>query len=166
MAQLPYAFNAHEVAPQDDYSPIPDGDYAVLIEDSEMKDTKAGTGQYLQFTLSVIDGQYAGRKLWERLNLVNPNQTAVDIAQRTLSAICHATGVMAPQDSAELHGKTMVVKVGRDKNNADQNTIKAYKRMDGARPAPAQSAAPPRASAPAATQPAAASAPPWARTGK
>jgi hypothetical protein len=34
-----------------------------------------------------------GRKIFDRLNLVNaePDQ-AVEIAQRTLSAICHATG--------------------------------------------------------------------------
>lgn len=162
MAQLPYAFNAHEVEPQDDFSPIPDGEYNVMIEDSEMKPTKAGTGEYLQLTLNVLDGQYAGRKLWDRLNLVNPNQTAVDIAQRTLSAICHAVGVMNPKDSAELHGKSMRVKVARDKNNADQNVIKAYKQISGNAPA-----AQPTQAAPAATNqvPAATNTPPWARTG-
>ena len=75
------------------------------------KPTKAGTGSYMQLTVEIIDGQHSGRKLIDRLNLNNPNKVAVDIAQRTLSSICRATGVMTPTDSQELHDKPMMVKV-------------------------------------------------------
>ena len=51
----------------------------------------------------MLDGPYKGRKLFDRLNLVNANPVTVEIAQRTLSAICHATGRMQVQDSEELH---------------------------------------------------------------
>jgi len=34
--------------------------------------------------LDILDGQHKGRKIFDQLNLVNPNPTTVEIAQRTL----------------------------------------------------------------------------------
>lgn len=104
-------FNASDFAPSQSYEPIPEGTYKAVITESEEKPTKAGTGSYMQLTVEIIDGQHSGRKLIDRLNLNNPNKVAVDIAQRTLSSICRATGVMTPTDSQELHDKPMMVKV-------------------------------------------------------
>ena len=83
-------FNAATIEPAATYEPLPAGNYSAVIVESEEKPTKAMTGSYLQLGLEIVEGQYAGRKLIDRLNLNNPNQIAVDIAQRTLSAICHA----------------------------------------------------------------------------
>ena len=47
MANL-QGFDANTVEPADDLDPIPDGKYIAVITDSEMKPTKAGTGNYLQ----------------------------------------------------------------------------------------------------------------------
>ena len=41
--------------------------------------------------------------VFDQLNLVNQNPTTVEIAQRALSAICHATGKLQVADSADLH---------------------------------------------------------------
>ena len=137
-------FNAAEVEPQSSMEPIPAGWYNVMIVHSEFKATKAGTGEYLQLEMDVLDGENEGRKLWDRLNLNNPNQTAVDIAQRQLSAICRAVGVMTPQDSADLHDKPLQVKVSiRPAGNGYEasNEVKAYDAAQGAG-APTQQAAP------------------------
>ena len=147
-------FNAADVEPQTGFDPIPAGWYNVMIVDSEMKDTKAGTGKYLQLRLDVIDGEYNNRVLFERLNLDNPNQTAVDIAQRTLSAICRAVGVMSPEDSSDLHDKPLRAKVAIRPAKGDyeaSNDIKGYESADGSVTAPAAStpAASPAAAAPA-----------------
>ena len=99
-----------------------------------MKDTKKGDGKYLLLTYEVIEGDFKGRKIFETLNLVNSNQTAVEIAQRALSAVCRATGVLHPKDSSELHGKPLVISVGiRAGSNGfeDKNVIKGYSRVDG-----------------------------------
>lgn len=110
MAQL--NFDATQVAPNAGVAdPVPADWYDVMIDESEMKPTKAGDGAYLQLRANIIEGQYANRKLWIRLNLQNPNQTAVDIAYADLSAICHAVGVMHLQDSQQLHGIPLKVKV-------------------------------------------------------
>ena len=59
----------------------------------------------------MLEGPLAGRKLFDRLNLVNASAQTVEIAQRTLSAICHATGRLQVQDSAELHLIPMIADV-------------------------------------------------------
>ena len=104
-------FNALEVEPQTSMEPLPAGWYKCVISETEEKPTKAGTGSYLQLQLDVIEGQYQGRKAFDRLNLKNPNQTAVEIAQRTLSSICRAVNVNNPRDSYELCDKPLMVKV-------------------------------------------------------
>lgn len=104
-------FNAENVEPNAPRDPIPAGWYRTVIEASEEKPTKAQTGSYLQLTMQIIEGEHAGRKVIDRLNLNNPNATAVEIAQRTLSSICRALGIMTPRDSQDLHDKPMMVKV-------------------------------------------------------
>lgn len=127
MASL-QGFDASTVPEQEDFSALPEGQYVVLATASEMKPTKNGNGEYLQFVFEVIDGQYKGRRLWSRLNLKNANQTAVDIAQRELAAICKAVGVIKPSDSSELHNKplTVTVAVEIDDRKREGNTIKKY----------------------------------------
>jgi len=133
-------FNAEEIQP-DSFDALPAGWYEVMIVESENKETKAGTGSYLQLTLEVVSGEHRGRKLWDRLNLDNPNSTAVEIAQKTLSAICRAVGVLRPQDSAELHDKLMLAKVISKKyEGEDRNEIKGYKEAGAKAPAASRGA--------------------------
>ena len=100
-------FNANEVEPSVGFDAIPAGKYQAVIVDSDMKPNKAGTGEYLQLEFEIIDGEYKGRKVWERLNLANPNAQAVAIARGRLSAICRAVGVMTPRDSILHHKRIM-----------------------------------------------------------
>ena len=104
-------FDANNVEPNAPRDPIPAGWYKAVITESLEKPTKAQTGSYLQMTLEIIEGELAGRKTFERLNLNNPNQQAVEIAQRSLSGICRAIGVMTPRNSQDLHDKPMMIKV-------------------------------------------------------
>jgi hypothetical protein len=132
MAQFNQAFDASTITPDAPREVLPDGDYPVIIEASEWKATKAGTGQFLELTLQVIEGPQKGRKVWDRLNLSNPNTQAVEIAQRTLSAICHATGVMKVSDSAQLHNLPLLAKVKVSQGpNGPSNEVKGYKKLDG-----------------------------------
>jgi hypothetical protein len=128
-------FNAAEVEPQGTREPIPAGWYKCVITESEQKPTKAQTGSYLQMTLEVIEGEHQGRKAFERLNLDNPNDTAVEIAQRTLSSICRAIGILTPRNSMELHNKPLMVKIAvkpaRDGYDAS-NDIKEYQAVEKA----------------------------------
>ena len=97
-------FNANEVEPADELEPIPTGKYVAVITDSEMKPTKSGSGNYLQLTFQVIEGEYANRLLWVRLNLENPNSTAVEIAMKTACLHTGKPGVIA--FTGAYHGLT------------------------------------------------------------
>jgi hypothetical protein len=136
-------FDANQVEPTGDFEPIPAGKYVAVITESEMKPTKAGTGHYLQLTFQVVEGDCKNRLLWARLNLNNPNATAVQIAQAELSAICRAVGVLAPKDSVELHNLPLVIHV-RCKKRPDTgeitNEIKGFSKKE--QPAAAASVAP------------------------
>lgn len=129
MADLGGQFNAGEVEPIGDRTPIPAGDYRCVIIKSEWKATSAGTGRYLEFTFQVVEGEHNKRMVWSRLNLDNPSQQAVEIARRELSAICRATGVMTPRDTSELHDIPIVLKVAvkrREDNGEPSNEVKGY----------------------------------------
>ena len=121
-------FDANEVEPLSGFDPIPAGKYQAIITESEAKATKNGSGTYLQFTFEIIEGEYKGRKIWERLNLANPNAQAVAISRGRLSAICRAVGVMTPRDSIELHNLPLTISVRLRKNQSDEfvNEISGY----------------------------------------
>lgn len=122
-------FNANEVEPSCTFDPVPAGKYLAAITESEMKPTKTGTGSYLQLTFTILEGEYKNRILWARLNLHNPNATAVKMARSELSAICRAIGVMQPRDSVDLHNIPLliIVKVKKREDNEElTNEIKGY----------------------------------------
>jgi hypothetical protein len=128
MAEL--TFDATQVVPQGDFTPLPAGEYLVAIIESEMKDTKSGNGRYLELKMQVLDGEHKGRFVFDRLNLVNPNEQAVDIARKTLSAICHAVNNLKIKDSVQLHNIPMVAKVAvktRQDNGEPANEVKGYR---------------------------------------
>lgn len=131
MAQL--NFDASQVEPDTGFDTVPAGWYNVMMDESDTKPTKDGTGTYLQARFNILDGQYRGRKLFARLNIRNANATAQEIALRQLSAIGHAVNVLQIADSQQLHGIPLKVKVKirkGDDNYEDQNEIISYKNID------------------------------------
>ncbi len=109
--------------------PLPAGLYACLVESTEERPTKSGTGSYLEFTFLVIQGDYRGRKLWTRLNLNNRSDDAVRIAKEELGLICHAVGVLEPNASHEFHDKPIALKVKIEKrkdNGQLANRVEGY----------------------------------------
>jgi hypothetical protein len=177
MANLGGTFDANNVEPSAPRDLIPPGKYLAHIIDSELKDTQAG-GQMLALTIEILEGPHEKRRLWDNLNLVNRNDKAVEIAQRTLSAICHATGRLQVADSEDLHFRPMVVTVEVEVRKEDKDLpaddparrynsrVKGYAAPDGAKPQPraaAPATAAPARPAPVAAAPAAKAAPPWRR---
>lgn len=155
-------FNAQNVAPQQSYTPIPAGVYTVAIIESDVKPTRSG-GQQAVFTLQVTEGQFAGRKVFARINVRNQSSEAERIGQSQLSALCHAAGVLQLQDTAQLHGKIVRARVTVRKDDTgqygDSNDVKAFEAVGAGAPA-APTYAPPQASAPASAAPGA-DVPPW-----
>ena len=88
MAKLDLNFDNFKNIEQPVSEILPVGEYTMQIIKSEVRDTKAGTGWYLQLEFDVLSGPcQPGRKFWDRLNLKNTNEQAEQIAQRQLHAI-------------------------------------------------------------------------------
>lgn len=154
MAQL--NFRASEIQIEEranNFGPLPAGDYEMMIVKSDTKQTKAGTGHYLECEMHVISGESSGRRHWERFNLDNPNHQAVKIAQESLARLCAALGVDEVNDSEQLHDRPFIAEVGIDKKDDTRNVIWGYKAALEAptfKPAakPAASAAPAKSARP------------------
>ncbi len=125
-------FDASQVDPSVGFDPLPADKYLVEITASEMKPTKTGSGEMLQLEFTVLDGEYKGRKVWDRLCLRHSTPKAVEIAKANLSAICHAVNVLKPQDSAQLHHipLTITVKCKADEAGEIHNEVRAYAKYE------------------------------------
>jgi len=110
--ELAHTFDPNDV-PEDDrsFEPLPAGDYVMQVIESEIKDTKSGSGQQLVLTLEVTEGPLSNRRVWDRLNIVNQNADAQRIAQRSLADLCLAVGIAQLRNTEELHFKPFVGKV-------------------------------------------------------
>jgi len=155
-------FNAQTVAPTSAFDPLPPGWYHVKIVESETKPVNPPKkGSYLALTLEVIEGTYAGRKIFLNLNLENENPVAVKIAYEQLSAICYVTGQIQCERSEQLHGIPFQAKlaVREAEGNYDaSNTVKGFRDQHGREPKELAGGA--TTSAPAAGAPAAPPPPP------
>lgn len=169
MATLGIDYDAEQYQPLESFEPLPAGKYEAMIIESERVTTKKGDGELLKLVWQITDGEYAGRKVFDRINLLNPNNQAVEIGMRQLSSICRAVGKLRISDSTELHDTPCLIDLkvrpaGPDKTGVHRdasNEVKGYEAVaPAAPPAPAARTVAPR-------QPATASAgsarKPWER---
>lgn len=166
MAFLDQPINVNDL-PQDEggnFDPLPAGDYIATISGADLKMTKAGTGQYINLKLKIEGPTHAGRVIFSMINIRNQNPEAERIGRTQLGNIQRALGIATLQDTDQLIGGQIAVKVAV-KPATEQypagNEVKAYKAVNGAQaPSPAFAAPPAQA---AASPSAGRAAPPWAK---
>lgn len=137
-------FNANNVEPTKVLDPLPAGKYLAAITGSEMKATKKGDGSFLELEFTILDGEFRGRKVWDRLCINHPKDVTQKIARGNLSAICRAIGVMQPRDSVELHNLPLLISVKckrRDDTSEFANEVKGYEAKSAAAGQPQQAPA-------------------------
>jgi hypothetical protein len=127
MAKVHFDISTYE-APKSDYDPLPKGEYQAMVTESQMKVTKAGTGEYLALTMQIIEGKYADRKIWENLNLHNPNEVAENIARANLKAISQACGFEELDDTDQLNDIPFILVLDIDRKDPTRNRVMGYKR--------------------------------------
>ena len=154
-----YGFDANQHDTTDNFTPIPAGLYKITMEESELKDTSAKTGKYLNCKFSVLEGQYKGRKLFHMINLVNPNQQCVEIGMKSLAQIGKAVKIPKPADSTQLHGLPLMGRVAVVKDeytgpDAPKNEIKHFSGIGEASQRPSLAPEPAQAVASADNKPA------------
>ena len=109
------------------FEPLPPGEYTAMVSASDLKDTKAGTGQYIELVIDIIDGPSAGRKIWERLNIVNPNKQAEDISRIALNRLLVACGKPDAKDTESIHDVPFKLILDIDRKDPTRNKVITYK---------------------------------------
>lgn len=129
-------FGLKDVKPGGNFDPIPPGEYRAIVTKTELKPTKDGTGKRLNVQLQITGGPHQNRVLFDGLNVTNKSQQAQDIGRAQLKSLCVAVNVPDAQDSAMLHNKPLMIKVGvrKGQDGTDENTIKGYKAVLPAAP--------------------------------
>jgi len=93
------------------FDPIPAGKYAAQVVESDFKPTARKDGKYIKLKFEILEGEFKGRFIWTNLNVVNPNPVAVDIANKELATLCRACGVSVIQNTEQLHGIPIRMKI-------------------------------------------------------
>jgi len=153
MATIDFDVSSYE-APKSNFDPLPRGEYLAIVTESQMKATKSGTGEYLEMVIQIVDGEFSGRKIWERLNIYNPNEVAETIARAALKSIGVACGITGLDDTDKLNDVPFIIVLDIDRKDPTRNRVMGYKT------AGAKSAFVAR---PTATKAAPAAAKPWER---
>jgi hypothetical protein len=119
------------------FTPIPPGRYLLEIQESDVRPTKAGTGEYLYLVLRVVTGPFEGRLIWDRLNFSNPNEQAQEIAQKALKRLVRLCGlpisVLHNLDTDALHFKRFEanVSIRQSPGFEPQNAVRYPDIQDG-----------------------------------
>ena len=157
---MQFSFDASGIDTSDDrggFEPLPQGKYNAMVIESAVKDSKSG-GQYLELVCQVLDGAHVNRKIWHRLNIVNPNPVAENIGRKDLAVLMINLG-LPPQmvDTQELHGKPFVMglKISQRDGYEPSNDVSFTA------PASNQPTAAPMVGRPTPPPTAAVAAPPW-----
>jgi len=136
---------------------LPVGNYLCSITSAVEKNNSAGTGSMLSLEYVILEGDYAGRTIYDNLNLNHPNQKTVNIARASLKKLLEAIGSPMAQNPAEILGADVGIKIvhRKDKQSGElRQNVGGYLSPSGEpAPAPAKAQQPARAAAPA--QPAA-----------
>jgi len=138
MASLNFSINDAPVSSMNGArGQLPPGDYEMIVTRSDIKDTKAGTGQFIELEMQVVVGEHSGRRHWERLNISNPSKTAEDIAKAQLAALCTAVNLTELNDTEDLHDRPFIASIEKDRKDPERNRVVGYSAA-AAVPAPAR----------------------------
>ena len=131
-------FDSSQVPDMPQTSLIPKGDYVAVMVRSELRETRAMDGSYLECEFRIIEGPYSGRHQTDRLIREHHSKPfAVLMGTGKLKKVCNAVGKPAVQDSNELENLPLIICVEqrkqRDRDRVN-NEIVDYKPCPDQRP--------------------------------
>jgi hypothetical protein len=136
MANLGFTADVDDL-PQDNdgnFTPLPAGWYSASINDAQLKDTKKGDGKYIAIRFDITGPSHEGRVVFSNLNIQNKSPKAEEIGRSQLGQIMRAMGLKKVDDSDELIGGQVMIKltVTKSEQYGDGNDVKSYKAIEGA----------------------------------
>ena len=144
MAKFNTAIAIADIDMEDQYSPIPAGDYTAVAQEVDIRDTNAHTGQYLNLKIAITGPEHAGAVVWDMINFLNGSEQAQKIGRRQLGHLMEATSIEVLEDTNQLLGKPFGIHVeiepARGEYKARNRVTKYYKADGPAAIAPSASA--------------------------
>jgi hypothetical protein len=138
MAFLGETFSTDSLPVSDrSYDLIPEGWYNATITKAELNNTKAGTGQKIDMRYDIVGPTHQGRVVFGTVNVRNQSQKAEEIGRQQLGEIMRAVGLAKINDSDELIGGSICVrvKIRPAENGYDaRNEVGGFKSTSGVMP--------------------------------
>lgn len=140
------------------YDLVPDGWYSATMTKADLGETKNKTGLKIDVRYDITGPTHEGRVVFGSINIRNQSPKAEEIGRQQLGEIMRAIGLAKVEDTDQLVGARIQIKVGKSKPQEGyevKNEIKGWKAVEGS--------APPVSSAPAASAAPGGAKPPWAK---
>jgi len=134
MANLNETYNASDLPESSSFDPVPAGTYTAVITEAELKQTKAGTGQYIKTRYDIIGPTHQGRVIYSNLNIRNPNPKAEEIGRQQLGELMRAIGLSSVSDTDQLIGGICQIKVSIKPTDGQydvSNEVKGWRAIGG-----------------------------------
>lgn len=131
-------------AKESSFELIPEGQYLVKVEDAEVKDTKSGTGQYINVKFKVCGGKHDGKVLFHMFNIKNDNAKAVEIGLGQLKMFfkCAGKTEFQLQTVSDLCGMIASALVKHKSDSYGDKAVISYFKQPSTMPATAGGDAP------------------------
>lgn len=138
-----FGFNVNDYEANQAFENLPPAWYNAQATDAKIEDAQSGNGNK-RFVIewTIYGGPFAGRKVFEGMNIIHTNEQTQEIARRDLRALQDAIGkaLNGPQDVFNAYA---CIKVGMSKPKKDateqekasfepRNTLRGYKPFDAA----------------------------------
>ena len=154
MASLGQNVDLSTLEERSSFDPIPVGQYHVGISKADLKPCKDPSNKMVVIEFMVKGGDYADRLLWARLNIINSNPTAQELAWKELGELGRAIGLTTVNDTDQFPGRECYLDVAIEPAKGEygpSNRIKKYHSLSsGGHAVPAASST---GAAPAAKKP-------------
>jgi hypothetical protein len=125
--QLPETFEPENQA-GNVWDPLPVGEYKAQIVEASVAQPKSLDGYYIALVWKIIEGDYEGRQVWQRITYKHSSEQAQTIGRKTFKDLCVATEVNEHVENVEMFVfKLARIRVGieRDKEGIydDKNKV-------------------------------------------
>jgi Protein of unknown function (DUF669) len=152
---------------------LPLSEYVAQVVEASIQQPNSGDGYHLALTWKIIEGDFEGRQVWQRITYLHSSEQSQTIGRKTLKDLCVATNVAEQVNDAEVFlFKPVRIRLGieRDKQGVypDKNRISRILPLEAKSEEPEQPEQPAKpaaatkvASAAKAPKPAPASPAPW-----
>jgi hypothetical protein len=117
------------------FEPLPEGWYNAAITGAEIKLTKAGDGKYIACKYTITGPTHQGRVIFGNLNIKNASTKAEEIGRQQLGEIMRAIGLAKVQDTDQLIGGNLGIKLSLKTGDYAGNEVKGYRALNSAAPA-------------------------------